>query len=334
MSSLTQALIGTYTPLIGWTVFGAILGRQLPKIVPKYIGLFLFWIGVPISTIAFMHDADLSGIILMVPATAWVAILVGAGFALLWIDLELNEERVRQLTEGLNLPAEASEADSSAWPGTTRGSFLLAMMVGNTGYIGFPVILNLLGQEYFSWALLYDFLGTDFGVQVLGVAIAARYGSRHLNRGAIARVFRGLLLENPALWALGVGLLLRSVQFPNPVESSLNFFAWSIVSLALILIGMKLGQLRSIEKFGQAIPTVSIKMLLVPLVVGTALMFFDVTEQQRLAMVLQMGMPPAFGTLVLAEAYNLDRDLAVSALAMGTVVLLFTLPIWLLLFGT
>jgi len=36
---------------------------------------------------------------------------------------------------------------------------------------------------------------------------------------------------------------------------------------------------------------------------------------------------------VIAEAYNLDRDLTVTALAVGSAGLLFTLPVWLLLFG-
>jgi predicted permease len=45
-----------------------------------------------------------------------------------------------------------------------------------------------------------------------------------------------------------------------------------------------------------------------------------------------MAMPPAFATLVLAEVYDLDRNFAVTALAVGSTGLLLTLPIWLLLF--
>jgi predicted permease len=45
-----------------------------------------------------------------------------------------------------------------------------------------------------------------------------------------------------------------------------------------------------------------------------------------------MAMPPALATLVIAETFHLDRDLAVTALAMGIIVLLFTLPLWLWLF--
>jgi len=45
-----------------------------------------------------------------------------------------------------------------------------------------------------------------------------------------------------------------------------------------------------------------------------------------------MAMPPAFATLVIAEAYELDQHLAVTALVMGCSGLLITLPLWLWLF--
>ncbi|NJN58970.1 MAG: AEC family transporter, partial [Leptolyngbyaceae cyanobacterium SL_5_9] len=43
--------------------------------------------------------------------------------------------------------------------------------------------------------------------------------------------------------------------------------------------------------------------------------------------------PPAFATLVIAEAYNLDRELTVTALAVGSLGLLLMLPMWLWLFS-
>lgn len=74
-------------------------------------------------------------------------------------------------------------------------------------------------------------------------------------------------------------------------------------------------------------------MLVVPLAVGSVLSLCGFTGAPQLAIVLQMAMPPAFATLVIAEAYNLDRDLAVTALAVGSTSLLLTLPLWLWLFG-
>lgn len=333
MPNLFYALLKLYIPLIGWTALGWIFGRKLPKEYATQLGIFLFWIGVPISIIAFLRRADLSGWIAIAPITAWIAILVGAGFAWIWIDLGLSDERIKALTQGLASDSPESQSES-IWRKPTQGSFLLAVMVGNTGYIGYPAILSLIGPEYFSWALLYDLLGTTLGAYGLGVAMAARLGESPgmQQQHAVERIIRALV-QNPALWSMGIGLLLREVPLPVWAESGLNGLAWAVISAALVLIGMKLSQLRSLKNLNQALIALGIKMILVPLVVGTGLMFFGITGPPRLVLVLQMAMPPAFATLVIAEAYNLDRDLTVTSLAIGSVGLLFTLPIWILLFG-
>ena len=343
MPNLVGTLLNLYIPLIGWVAFGWGLGRILPKSTSVRLGKVLFWVGVPISIVAFLRRADLTGWILIAPITAWIAMLVGALFAWVWIDLGLGDERIRSLTRNLdqgisqtvNLRSTAHSTShsilhSEEWSQSTQGSFLLAMMVGNTGYMGFPVVLNLVGPEYFAWALFYDLLGTFIGVYGVGVLIASRFGpigKRHIH-------FLSKLLRNPALWSLGAGLLMRSLPFPNFLQQGLQVCAWTVVNLALVLIGMQLNQLSSLRKLKQALPCLGIKMLLVPLVVGTGLMFFGVTGKPQLTLVLQMGMPPAFATVVFAEAYGLDKELAVTTIAFGCIGLLLLLPVWTLLFGS
>ena len=45
------------------------------------------------------------------------------------------------------------------------------------------------------------------------------------------------------------------------------------------------------------------------------------------------GMPTAFAGLILAEEYDLDRELTASSVALSTGALLITIPLWLTLFG-
>jgi predicted permease len=106
-----------------------------------------------------------------------------------------------------------------------------------------------------------------------------------------------------------------------------------VIALSLILIGMRLSQLDSWSRLRQVSVSLGIKMLLVPLVLGTCSHAARDYRLPQLVIVLQMGMPPAFATLVLAEVFDLERDLAVTALAVGSMGLLLTLPVWLLLFG-
>ena len=320
-----QPLLQIYLQLGGGVLFGWLLGRSLPRWVPEWIGHFLFWVGVPISIITFLRGADLSGTIWLAPVASWVAIFLGAGLAWIWLH-----GGWRVLTRKmLEKRWQSVSRHPQAWKKSTQGSFLLASMVGNTGYLGFPVSLTLVGEKYFGWALFYDLLGTVPGAYGLGVLLAARFGK---GRQDHERLIHSMVV-NPALWSLGFGLIFRRVSLPDLAERGLQGFAWVAITLSLILIGMRLSQLESWTKVRQAAVSLGINMLLVPLLLGTILLQLGITGQPHLVLVLQMAMPPAFATLVLGEVFDLDQELAVTALAVGSIGLLVTLPIWLVLFS-
>lgn len=311
MPHLVTQLFYLYLPLLSWSLLGWLLGRYLPQTAPTYLGRFLFWVGIPFSILGFLRGADLSGQIWLAPLFAWLAIFLGAGLAWLWI-------RQRSLSK------------------PTQGSFLLASMVGNTGYLGFPVTLALVGQKFFVWALFYDLLGSSLGTWGLGVIVASWAGqdSHLLFQKSAKRSHLGLVfLKNPALWSFGLGLTTRHVPLPQWAESSLHGFAWGVIALALVLIGMRLSQLPSLDRLDLAVWSLVIKMLLVPLVLGISLPLFQITGSVQEVLVLQMAMPPAFSTLILAETYELDKNLTVTALAVGSIGLLVTLPLWRLVLG-
>lgn len=303
-------LLELYAPLVALVFLGFIFGKKLPTNIPVYLGQFLFWIGVPISIVVFLRQADLSGPIWVAPIVAWLAILLGAILAWLWIGL-------------------ANRKSKLDWNRPTQGSFLLAAMIGNTGYLGYPVTLAFVGSQYFGYALFYDLLGSTLGAWGLGVALAAYFGGGVQNYRQVLQA----IAINPTLWSFGFGLGFRQVPLTDLVETILQKVGWAIVALALILIGMRLSKLDSWYSLPRASISLGIKMLIVPLILGSSLAAFGITGATGLAIVLQMAMPPAFATLVIAEAYNLDHDLSVTAIAVGSGGLLVTLPIWLWLFS-
>lgn len=309
LGAILTNLLELYVKLGGLVLVGFVLGRKLPITVPTRLGQFLFWVGVPISIVSFLRQSSLSGQIWIAPAIAYLAILLGAFLA--WLGIK----------------AQAYFRNTVLQP-PTQASLILAAMLGNTGYLGFPITLAMVGKEYFAWALFYDLLGSFPGTYGLGVLLAARFGGGVQNHWQIAKS----ILINPALWGFGFGLLFRQVTIPTVTEFWLEKFAWSSVALSLVLIGMRLALLKSWRSLPQVGMSLGIKMLLVPLILGSILPVFGITGAIAKVIVLQMAMPPAFATLVIAEAFNLDRDLAVTALAAGAILLLLTLPVWLGLF--
>ncbi|MBD2058478.1 AEC family transporter [Oculatella sp. FACHB-28] len=344
MPGLEISLLKLYVPLIGWIGLGVLLGHKLPKAVPLFLGKFLFWVGVPLSIVSFLRQTDLSESVWLAPIAAWTAMLLGGGLAWIWIQGRSHWKHWQQ-QQTLHSGSQANSAlrnftqrnsaqskrrsPQANWSKPTQGSFLLAAMVGNTGYLGYPVSLALVGPQYFAWAIFYDTLGSTLGAYGLGVALAARFGMG----GQGQRLLIEALLKNPALWSFWLGLGFRTIPLPELAEQALKGCGWAVIALSLLLLGMRLSQLTSWQSVKPASISLGIKMLIVPLMVGFGLSYFGVTGPPQLAIVLQMSMPPAFATLVIAEAYNLDRELTVTALAVGSLGLLLTLPIWLWLFS-
>jgi len=302
-------LLELYIKLVGLILLGFILGRKLPATSGSTLGKFLFWVGGPISVVGFLHKADLSAQVWIAPAIAYLAIFLGAGLAWLKIKSETH-------------------FTSSIPQKPTQGSLILAAMLGNTGYLGFPVTLALVGKEYFAWALFYDLLGSLLGSYGLGIGLAAYFGDSIQSN---QQIFRALIM-NPGWWSFGFGLLFRQVHLSSVGESGLEIAAWMAIALSLILIGIRLSSLKSLHNLPQASGSLAIKMLIVPLILGSCLHFFGITGSAAKVMILQMAMPPAFSTLIICEIFHLDRDLTVTALALGVFILLLTLPFWLWLF--
>ncbi|NET10659.1 MAG: AEC family transporter, partial [Symploca sp. SIO2B6] len=154
MMGIAPSLTQLYVPLISWISFGVILGRVLPIIIPNTLGKGLFWVGVPISIATFLRQADLSGKIWLAPAIAWFSIFLGGGLAWLWIQ---------------GHPVVA-------WSNPSKASFLNASTLGNTGYLGYPIVLALVDHKYFAWAVFYDTLGSTLASYGLAVILASYFG--------------------------------------------------------------------------------------------------------------------------------------------------------------
>lgn len=315
-------LLRLYGPIVLGVLVGVLMGQILGQLqpsrsplqrlyrrVPLALGKFLFWVGIPLSIIGFIRRADLSGQIYLAPVVAWGAILLGLLCSRLWVW-----------------------GRGQDWPKPTQGSFSLAAMLGNTGYIGYPVVLLLpqLGPSVFGWAIFYDALGTLLGSYGLGAILASEFSGSPQVRSRPAWMGWSLeVVRNPIIWAFAVGLGLKLVPLPPWLDALLYGIAWTVVMLSLMLMGLRIQQLRTWRHLSRAGVAIAIKMLLLPLAVGLGLTALGIDGPPRLVMVLQAGMPSAFSNLVLAEAYDLDRELSVTCVGLSSVGLLLTLPLWL-----
>jgi len=352
-----ETLLHTYTPLVVWTTIGAVLLRVLPDRVPRLLGRALFWVGVPLEIFALARHADLSVTVTIVPVAliATVGLNLGASW-LVWSLLQCRSARdttgdttghtpgdpdlsrdKRNDTDAIIEPTiiEPNTAEPNTSEPTSnrrrQGSFVLASLLSNTGFVGLAVLPLLVPEEHLGAAIVYSVSNNLFVTYGIGVSIASYFGRSQGMRLGWQQIRD--VLTVPSLWAFALGVSTRRWLLPDRLELGLDASIWVVIPAAFVLMGMRMSQLQNWDDIKAAIVPSLLKLIAMPLTMGLGLTAIGVTGDLRLALVLMAGMPTAFAGLILVEEYGIEARLMTSCILLSTVGLLVTLPVWLALFG-
>jgi len=207
----------------------------------------------------------------------------------------------------------------------TAGGFVLVAALGNTGYLGYPVVQAVLGDRWLAPAVFYDVFGTVAVLFTLGIAVAARLGEREGPVDIVRELF-----TFPAMIALLVALAYRFVPWPAAV--SITVMDWTGVAskMALPLIMISLGvslDLRAVRGSAKALGAVAgVKLLLLPAIaIAVVMLSGNKVDVRMLAM--QAGMPSVMLSLVVGERFKLDMGFIAAAILVTTIGCMITLPL-------
>ena len=206
------------------------------------------------------------------------------------------------------------------------GSLLRASMLGNTGFVGLAIAQVLFGVENINWAVLFSVASNVVGNYGIAVFIASYFG--HSDTKNHWWIQLRDVLTVPSLWAFLIGYNTRSLKLPPSIEAILEPAVWVVIAFALLLVGLRLGSIQGWKSLQRAIIPMLIKVVIVPAIVGLAATDLGVTGDVRLTLVLMSGTPTGLSVLILAEVYNLDRELLTSSIAMTFIGLLLVMPLW------
>jgi len=296
------ALAGAIAPVLVFVGIGMALRRfgLLRRQDTKPLTNVIVYVALPALIFTSVARAPLSIELLKAAGVAWAVSL--AALSVAW-----------EVAHALNLPRK------------TAGAFVLVAALGNTGYLGYPVVRALLGEGAMPAAVFYDVFGTVAVLFTLGIAVAARQGEHEGGLNVLKE-----LLTFPAMVALLVALAYRLVPLPVAVSNTVMDWTGIAASMAMPLIMVSLGvsldmtALRgSFKPLGAA---AGIKLLLLPvLAVAVATIMRDRSMLHLLA--LQAGMPSMMLSLVVGERFKLDTTFIAATILLTTVACLVTIPL-------
>jgi len=318
---MTDVLLQSYLPLFVWVGLGLVSSGALPASLPRFLGRSLYWVGVPVEVLALARQTNFASKVGLAPLLTIATLL--SGFTIAWLVLQVLQ------SQSIAATSEKSDATQLFSP-AQRGSFLIASVLGNTGFIGLAIAPALIDAEYWGWLVSYSVTQNVVGTYGIGVLLASYYG-----RQAAHLQVRELLkdvLTVPSLWAFLLSYSTQSIPLPEIVESGLHRSIALVIPAAFLLMGMRLRQLQGWKSLQTAAVPMVLKTIALPGLLGLVTCFLGVPQPARLALVLMAGMPSAFAGLILAEEYDIDRSLIASSIVLTTGSCLLMIPLWLWLF--
>jgi predicted permease len=213
-------------------------------------------------------------------------------------------------------------------PRTTVGALMLVGGLGNTSFVGLPMIESLHGRDGLGLGLLIDQLGSYLALSTVGALVALWYGSGPQARPTIGGLLRKVVAF-PPLIAMVLALLLQPLPMPPSLDQALARIGDTLVPLALLSVGMQL-RLASLPEHARALWLgLSYKLLACPALVLALLWWLDAPPDTLARVsVIEAAMPPMIGAGIVAAQAGLNAPLVSLMIGLGIPIGLATATAW------
>jgi predicted permease len=213
------------------------------------------------------------------------------------------------------------------------GAVVCAVLSVNTGYLGYPLTVALLGHDELPTAVLYDVMVTGPCLLLGAFAVGAAFGTE---AGETPRQRVGAFFtRNPPLYAAVAGMLAPASFAPEVLVDLSQILIVAILPIGFFAVGATLaenaehGQLPMPPPLTRPVMVALVSRLAVvpALLMLLAAPLIDLPAAYRLL----SAMPTGLNTMVVAHAYGLDMEITAEAVTWSTAIVVVTALLSLLL---
>ncbi|HBI14308.1 MAG TPA: hypothetical protein DDY20_02115 [Desulfobulbaceae bacterium] len=210
------------------------------------------------------------------------------------------------------------------WPREITGALLLLIPLGNTSFLGIPMVEQFFGESGIPYAILYDQFGSFLALSTYGTLILALYGGA--GRPSPMEIIKRVVLFPPFL-ALATALALHGVVLPGWLLAVLEMTARSLVPVVLVAIGFQLHLRMPAAEVQPFVAGLSIRLLVTPLVFAGGCAFFGISGTAVQVALFETAMPPMVTAGALASIAGLKPRLSSALVGFGIIASFLTLPL-------
>ncbi len=276
-----------------------------PESAPEVLNKVVLYVCLPASVLIYAPRLEPGVHVLAVAAVPWL--LLGATVLL-----------VGAVTRLLGLRPDE------------HAVLLLCVALGNTSFLGCPLVRALLGEEALPHAVIYDQFGAFLILSTFGLVVLARYGgdAKPTAAGIAKRI-----ATFPPFLALVFGLTLMPETPPAWIAAALQRLADALLPLVVLAIGLSLQLKLPRDELKPLAAGLVLKLAVMPLIALAIAPLLGLSGAAHDTAVLESAMPPMITAAALAISHRLAPGLAAAMVGYGIVLSLATLPAWAWLLG-
>ncbi len=273
--------------------------RVLPADAHKGINAWLLYLAMPAISFKYLPHIQWSWSLLFPVAAPLIILLCG------WIYMRVYA------------------AKANLTPATTAGLTLVTGM-GNTSFLGFPMVAAFFAEKYIAIAVLCD-QATFILLATLGIAIAINAPQ---SKNTSAWIFIKKILLFPAFWSCTLALTLPHYINISPLYPFFDKLAGTVAPLALFSIGLQLHFTGYKSELKRISLTLLYKLILAPALLILIAVAFKLRGTIVQVTIFEMAMPPLLSASIIAGEYELDTELTNLVIGIGLLLGIVTAACW------
>ena len=215
-------------------------------------------------------------------------------------------------------------------PPKTTGALAVMGGLGNTSFVGLPMIEAYYGPEHMPTGIIIDQLGTYLVLSTVGILVICFFAEGRISRREIVN----RVVTFPPFITLVLALALIPFDYSDWATNVAQRLGATLAPLALVSVGL---QLRLSEVVGNRrllAMGLSYKLVLAPLLVMLVYVgALDLRGTTTQVTLFEAAMAPQIGGAIVAIQYGLNAQLITLMVGIGTVLSFLTLPLWWHLFA-
>ncbi len=200
-------------------------------------------------------------------------------------------------------------------------ALLLLVMFVNGGNYGLTLNQLRYGDAGLARAIVYYTTSTVI-LYTLGIFLAST--GKLTWRQSLARLWR-----MPPIYAAVLAILVYSlhITLPAPLLRGIEVAGSGAIPVMLLVLGMQLADLQGQATLRMAVPAISLRLIVAPLVALGLTLLLNVQGLGRSTSIIEASMPPAVFNIILATEFDLQPSAVTSIVAIATLLSPLTLAV-------